>query len=257
MKVATWNVNSVRARLQRLARWLDRERPDALCLQELKVSDEAFPHEAITEAGYHAAVFGQKTYNGVAVLSRVAPQAVERGFTGGGEEARLISARLPEARILSAYVPNGRAVGSDAYASKLAWLGRLLEYLQSTARPNEPVILAGDFNVAPRDVDAENPERWADSVLCHHDARAALQRIRDWGFIDVVEAHHPEGGTYSWWDYQRLAFPMNDGLRIDHIYATVPLAQVCAGAWIDRDERKGKKTDVPSDHAPVVAEFRI
>jgi exodeoxyribonuclease-3 len=136
-------------------------------------------------------------------------------------------------------------------------MGRLLDVLDARHDPADPVVLTGDFNVAPDDLDAEDPERWAPSVLCHASVREALERIRRWGFVDVVRKHNPEGRLYSWWDYRRLAFPRNDGLRIDHIFATAPLAKASAGAWVDRNQRKGRKTDIPSDHAPVVADFEI
>lgn len=259
MKLVTWNVNSIRSRLDRVARWLHREQPDVVCLQELKVTDDAFPTDAIRDAGYHAAAYGQKTYNGVAILSLLEPKDVVRGMgpTDHDPEARLIGADVDGVRVFSAYFPNGRTVGSDTYAYKLDWIRRLRAYLERTASPSDAVVLAGDFNVAPRDEDVANPERWGGSVLCHDDARRALEELREWGFVDVFEKHHPDGGVFSWWDYQMLAFPKNDGLRIDHIFATEPLARRCTGAFIDRNERKGKKTDTPSDHAPVVAEFEV
>jgi exodeoxyribonuclease-3 len=254
MKLATWNVNSIRARQERLLAWLERVEPDVVCLQELKGTDEAFPYDVIRAAGYHAAVFGQKTYNGVAILSRVEPVDVVRGLQDGDDDpqARLISADIQGVRVLSAYFPNGQAVGTEAFALKLAWMRRLRAYLERRHRPSEPLVLCGDFNVAPDDTDVARPEAWAESVLCHPDSRAGLEEIRDWGLVDVFRQHHPQGGLYSWWDYQRLAFPKNDGLRIDHIFATSPLAARCPSAEIDRQERKGPK---PSDHAPVIAVF--
>jgi len=254
MKVATWNVNSIRSRLERLLRWLDRVRPDALCLQELKATDEVFPHEAIRDAGYYAAVHGQKTYNGVAILSRSEPEAVERGMAGDVDdsEARLVSAQVDGVRVISAYVPNGQVVGSEKYAYKLDWLRRLREHLERQFDRSTPLILCGDLNVARDDLDVAHPEKWAGSVLCHQEARKSLERILGWGLTDVFRQHHPEGGLYSWWDYRMLAFPKNDGLRIDHVFATAPMAKRCTSAEIDREERKGQK---PSDHAPVIATF--
>jgi len=254
VKIATWNVNSIRSRLERLLRWLEKTQSDVVCLQETKVRDEAFPFEAIQAAGYHAAVFGQKAYNGVAILARGEPANVARGFGDEEEdpEARLIAADVAGVRVVSAYVPNGRAVGSTKYEYKLAWLGRLGRYLQKRHAPAEPLVVCGDFNVAPDDLDVANPQRWAGSVLCHPSARDAFEPIRQRGLTDVFRQHHPEGGIYSWWDYRMLAFPKNDGLRIDHVLATEPMAKRCTGAEIDRDERKGPK---PSDHAPVVATF--
>jgi exodeoxyribonuclease-3 len=254
MKIATWNVNSVRSRLERLLSWLEKAEPDIVCLQELKVTDDAFPYEPIRDAGYHAAVCGQKTYNGVAILARVEPANVERGLGDDVDDpqARLIAADVAGVRVISAYFPSGQVVGSEKYTYKLDWLRRLKEYLEQRYRPSDPLVLCGDFNVAPDDHDAANPEKWAGSVLCHETAREALENVRSWGLTDVFRQHHPEGGIYSWWDYRMLGFPKNDGLRIDHIFATKPLAERCTGAEIDRDERKGQK---PSDHAPVIATF--
>ena len=254
MKLATWNVNSVRARQERLLRWLEKHQPDILCLQELKGTEDNFPFDAIHEAGYHAAVYGQKTYNGVAILSRTEPSAVLKGFNDETEDpqARLISAMIHDVRVICAYFPNGAEVGSDKYTYKLDWMDRLVRFLNREASPSDPMILCGDFNVAPDDQDVARPEAWMDTVLCHPEVRESLERIRSYGFTDVFRMHHPEGGIYSWWDYRNLGFPKNNGLRIDHIFATEPLAKNCGSAVIDRDERKGKS---PSDHAPVIATF--
>jgi len=256
MKIATWNVNSIRSRLERLVRWLERTGPDVVCLQELKVTEEAFPFGPILDTGYHAAVCGQKTYNGVAILAREEPVHVDRGL-GDGEndpQARLIAADVSGVRVLSAYVPNGQTVGSEKYAYKLDWLRRLHEHLKRRYAPSDSLVVCGDFNVAPDDRDVANPERWAGSVLCDQAAREALENVRRWGLADVFRQHHPAGGVYSWWDYRMLAFPKNDGLRIDHIFTTQRLAGRCTAAEIDRDERKGRK---PSDHAPVIATFEV
>jgi exodeoxyribonuclease III len=252
MKLATWNVNSVRSREERLLRWLDKTRPDVLCLQELKTVDASFPRESIEAAGYRVVVFGQKTYNGVAILSRVEPTDVQRGMGDVDPEARLLAAEISGIRIINAYFPNGQAVGSEKWAYKLDWMRRLAKHLDRHYRPSDPVILCGDFNVVRDDLDAARPDDWAGTVLCHPDAREGLEAIRQWGFTDVFREHHPAGGVYSWWDYRMLAFPKNNGLRLDHIFATAPMAWRCRSAEIDRDERKGAK---PSDHAPVVAVF--
>lgn len=254
MKVATWNVNSVRVRLPRILAWLAAQQPDVLCLQEIKVENAAFPAPAFEAAGYHAAVNGQRTYHGVAILSREPPIEIAAGLRDGGDDAqaRLVSARVGDVRILSAYVPNGGEVGSDKFAYKLAWLDRLRAHLMATASAQEPLVLCGDLNVAPEDRDVARPEAWSDTVLCHPDARAALQRVFEWGLVDTFRLHHESGGFYSWWDYRQLAFAKNDGLRIDHVLATAPLAARCTSASIDRDARKGPQ---PSDHAPVIAEF--
>ncbi len=253
MIIATWNVNSVRARLERLRSWLQRRRPDVVCLQELKVVDEAFPADPLRELGYHSVVHGQKTYNGVAILSRDEPRHVHRGLEDDDPQARLIAARVGGVRVVSVYVPNGESVGSGKYAYKLAWMECLRGWLSRRCSPDEPLVLCGDFNVAPDDRDVAFPDLWADSVLCHPDVRKALAGILAWGLEDVVRRHHPEGGIYSWWDYRMLAFPRNNGLRIDHVFATRVLAARCTAAEVDRDERRGDK---PSDHAPVIVTFR-
>lgn len=254
VKIATWNVNSVRARLERLLAWLQRAQPDIVCLQELKAKEDAFPYEAIRQAGYHAAVYGQRTFNGVGILSRVEPQDVRRGMGDDVEDshARFLAARIGEIRVLSAYVPNGQVVGSQQYAYKLDWLRRLRAFLEKHFTAETPLVLCGDFNVARDALDVANPAAWEESVLFHPTSRAALEELLSWGLVDVHRQHHPEGGLYSWWDYRMLAFPKNDGLRLDYVFATQPLALRSTSTEIDRQERKGEK---PSDHAPVVATF--
>lgn len=256
LKVATWNVNSIRSRLDRVLAWLQKETPSVVCLQELKCEADAFPFDVLRDAGYHAAVYGQKTYNGVAILSRTEPEAVLAGWGAApeDEQARLVAARVGGVRVVSAYVPNGAVVGSDKWVYKLDWLARLPAYLTRTTAAGEPVLLCGDFNVAPDERDVARPEVWRASVLFHDDARRALTGVVGWGLHDVVRQHHEGPGPYSWWDYRNLAFPKNDGLRIDHIFATPALAGRCTEAYVDRDERKGDK---PSDHAPVVAVFDV
>lgn len=253
--IATWNVNSVRAREERLLAFLERTGADVVCLQELKVADEAFPLEAVRSRGYHAVVYGQKTYNGVAILAREEPTDARRGMGEGNadSQARLVEARVRGVRVASAYFPNGERVGSEKWAYKLAWMERLRAHLAATAVPGEPFALCGDFNVAPEDRDVARPERWKDTVLCHPDARAALARIAAVGFEDAFRRVRPDAGLYSWWDYRMLGFPKNDGLRIDHIFATAPLVARASAAEIDRNERKGKG---PSDHVPVLVTFQ-
>ncbi len=254
MKIASWNVNSIRAREERLVRWLEKHQPDVLCLQELKAADGQFPHEAVGKAGYRAAIFGQKTYNGVAILAHEEPQEVERGFGDGHEDeaARVIAATVGGVRVISAYVPNGQVVGSEKWTYKLDWMRRLRGWLDKRHVPTDEVALCGDFNVAPEVRDVENPQSWEQSVLFHPDVRAAFRDVQAWGFEDTLRLITPEPGLYSWWDYRLLSFPKNDGLRLDLILASPPLAGRCRAASIDRPERKGKQ---PSDHAPVIAEF--
>lgn len=259
MKLATWNINSARAREARLVQWLEKHDVDVLCLQEIKTPTDQFPYDAMRAAGYSCAVHGQRTYNGVAILSRVEASEVTLGFGDDVDDpqARVISANIGGVLVISAYFPNGKTVGAPEFDYKLEWMTRLLRYLERTADPAKPLILAGDFNVAPYDTDAAEPARWADSVLCHESVRRALDRIRDWGFVDVFHQHHPHGGIFSWWDYRMLAFPKNLGLRIDHVFATCSLAQRCTAVSVDREERKKGTVDKPSDHAPVIAEFTL
>ncbi len=265
MKLVTWNVNSVRARHDRVVAFLDRETPDIVCLQELKVVDDAFPHEAIAARGYHVETHGQPTYNGVAILSRTPLRDIARGFSDGDDDdpqARLITATVDgpggdAVRVTSAYIPNGSTVGSDKWAYKLAWMARLRAALDGLSG-GHPYVLCGDFNVAPDDRDAHNPARWAASVLMHADARAALAAWRAWGLEDTVRALHPDAdeGPFTWWDYRNLGFPKNDGLRIDHVYATPSLAARATEARVDRDERRAPKDATPpSDHAPLLVTF--
>jgi len=254
MKLASWNVNSIRARVDRVIDWLDAQRPDVLCMQELKCEEQAFPRERFEAIGYKVAAVFQKTYNGVAIATRATLDDVRVGLDDGEEEqqARLIAATLDGVRIVSAYVPNGQEVGSDKYAYKLKWMERLRRYLDTHHKPSEQLVVCGDFNVAPEDRDVHDPLLWAPLTLFHIDARQALEKVRAWGLVDTFRLHHQEAGAYSWWDYRQLSFPHGKGLRIDHVFASEPLARRCSSAWIDREARKGKQ---PSDHAPVLAVF--
>ena len=254
MKIATWNVNSIRARMDRLCAWCTAQSPDVLCLQETKVEDDAFPLLEVQALGYHAIVHGQKTYNGVAVLTRQPAQEVARGFGDGVEDthARFLVVRVGDVQVGSVYVPNGQAVGTDKFAYKLKWLARWRSGLASHARPTDPMVFCGDMNVAPEDLDLYDPEGWRGEVMCHPDERAGLAGVRDWGLVDVFRRLHPDVQQFTWWDYRQLSFPKNHGLRIDHILCSAPMAARCLSVGVDRDARKGP---TPSDHAPVVAEF--
>ncbi len=254
MKVASWNVNSVKVRRERLLSWLARHSPDVLCLQELKTEDAGFPFEDLYEVGYQAVVHGQRTYNGVGIVSKHVAEDVRRGFEDGIDdtEARMISARIDGVRVLSCYVPNGQETSSTKWPYKLSWLDRLYAYLETHHQPSEPLVVCGDFNIAPEDRDCYDPEGWKDSVLCHPEVREKLARLNAWGLVDTFRMHVQDAGKYSWWDYRMLAFPKGRGLRIDFVFATKAFAERCTSASIDREERKGKQ---PSDHAPVVAEF--
>ena len=255
MKVATWNVNSIRARRQHVMDWLDAAQPDVLCLQELKVTDTDFPYDDIRECGYEAAVSGQKTRNGVAILSRHPIADVVHGLGDDEDDpqARLISGRIKGATVLSAYFPNGGEVGSDKYEYKLRWMARLGRMLARRFDPaTDELALCGDFNVAPWDDDIGRLSEWRSSVLACDPVRDALTQIASFGLHDVVRPFHPAGGVFSWWDYRGRGFERGNGLRIDHIYCTPKLAERAIGAAVDREER-GRKS--PSDHAPAVVEF--
>jgi exodeoxyribonuclease III len=257
VRLASWNVNSIRVRQERLLRWLEAHQPDVLCLQELKATEAQFPFGAIRAAGYDVAVSAQKGYNGVAILARsgLGLDDVRVGLSDGVADpaARLISATVGGLRVITVYVPNGQVVGSDKYAYKLEWFGRLRKYLERHHRTSEPLVLCGDFNVAPEERDVQFPREWERSVLFHPGVRETLREMMSWGLTDTFRLHHQEGGFYSWWDYRMLAFPKNDGLRLDLILATAPLARRCTEASIDRNERKGK---LASDHVPVLATLR-
>jgi len=254
MHVATWNVNSIRAREERVLAWLAATKPDVLCLQELKVVDAKFPREPVEALGYHVETHGQPTYNGVAILSREPLADVDRGFGDDDpdDHARFIAATTCGVRVMCAYVPNGQAPDSPKFQYKLRWFERLGAYLGSRLDPTTAALLCGDFNVAPADLDVHDPVAWEGHVLCTHEERAALGRVMDGRLVDVVRRVHPDTQLFSWWDYRQLGFPKNRGLRIDHIVATPPLAERVTDAGVDREARKGKQ---PSDHAPVWARF--
>jgi exodeoxyribonuclease III len=254
LTIASWNINSVRARVARLEAWLTLKKPDVLCLQELKCTEEQFPLEVVQRLGYHAAVYGQKTYNGVAILSTTPLEEVERGLPLADDdgEARVLGATVRGTRVLSVYAPNGQSVDSPAYQGKLAFYARLRRALDGRYRPEAPLVLCGDFNVAPEERDVWDPVLWEGQTLFSLPERAALKEVVAFGLEDTFRRHHSEPGRYSWWDYRMLGFPKNRGLRIDAIYATRSLAERCEAADIDREARKGK---LPSDHAPVWARF--
>lgn len=254
MRIATWNVNSLRARLELALNWLAEDGPDIVCLQETKVTDDLFPHESLSELGYGVAFAGQKTYNGVAILSRLPIEDVLTSLPGapGEDEKRFIAATVNGIRVINIYVPNGQEVSSPKFQYKLDWLDCLQTFLQTTHRPEESLALCGDFNIAPEARDLYDPEEWDGEVLFHPDERAAFTRFVDWGLGDTFRMHHEDAGLYSWWDYRGGAFRRNLGIRIDHILATPPLAQRCTDVTLERELRRLPK---PSDHIPVVATF--
>jgi exodeoxyribonuclease-3 len=252
MKIVTYNINSIRMRLERLLAWVDAQRPDVLCLQETKVTDDLFPRAPFEERGYHVALWGQKTYNGVAIVARAPLSNVARGFGDGEDEpeARLIAADVDGVRVMNAYVPNGQAPGTEKYQKKLRWMARMANHVGAAAAGGAPVVVVGDFNVAPEDRDVHDPARWAGQIHCSEPERAALQGIVAAGLVDGFRQLRPEAGLYTWWDYRQLSFPKNKGLRIDHILVTPSVAGRLREASIDREARKGAQ---PSDHAPVIA----
>ncbi|HEY7544046.1 MAG TPA: exodeoxyribonuclease III, partial [Blastocatellia bacterium] len=224
-------------------------------LQETKCIDDKFPREPFTSIGYNVETFGQPTYNGVAILSRMPCEAVQRGFPDDARDApaRLIAATIDGTRVINVYVPNGSVVGSDKYAFKLDWMKRLRGFLDSHHAKDERVLICGDFNVAPEDIDVHNPELWRGQVLFSEPERSALEEIREWGLVDAFRLHNKEGKQFSWWDYRAASFRRNAGLRIDHIFVSGPLARRCTASKIDKEPRRWER---PSDHAPVIAEFR-
>jgi exodeoxyribonuclease-3 len=255
VKLATWNVNSITARLPLVLKWLDETRPDVLCLQETKCTDDRFPYKAFQELGYNAEVFGQPTYNGVAILSLSADgEDLQRGFPDDDATAhsRLIAATVEGVRIINVYIPNGAFVGSEKYGFKLEWMRRLREFLDSRYDTAERVFLCGDFNVAPEDRDVHNPKLWSGRILFSEPEKAALDEIKKWGFVDAFRLHNSEDKQFSWWDYRAGAFRRNLGLRIDHVWMSPALAKECTAAFIDKEPRGWER---PSDHAPVVVEL--
>ncbi len=254
MKIASWNINSIRARQERLLEYLASRAPDVLCLQELKCVDDSFPGEALGQAGYHFVSHGQKTYNGVAILSKLPQQEATRGLQDGVEDpqSRVIAATIGGLRVVSIYAPNGQAPGTEAYAYKLEWFRRLRAWLRAQARPEQPIIVCGDFNVAPDDRDLHDPAGQAGQIMASDPERAGFQELLGLGLTDAFRLFHHEPGRYTWWDYRQLAFPKNVGMRIDHLLVSATLLGRIAACDIDRDMRKGKK---PSDHAPVWLEL--
>jgi exodeoxyribonuclease-3 len=256
MKIVSWNINSLRKRQERLLTWLAATRPDVVCLQETKCTDEQFPAADLRMAGYHSAFHGQKSYNGVAILSKSELRDVRTALCDEEEDpqARVIAATVDGIRVLSVYAPNGQAVGSPAYDYKLKWYERLRNCLSEQENAASDLVVCGDFNVAPQDEDVHDPVLWRGAIMCSEGERAAFQDLCAAGLTDTLRLHHPETGLFSWWDYRMLSFPKNRGLRIDAILASKSLALRCRDAGIEREMRKGKE---PSDHAPVWAEFAI
>lgn len=253
MRIVTWNVNSVRMRLSQLVGWLERHRPDALCLQETKIPDDGFPRLEIEAMGYSIETHGQKGYNGVAIVSRHPMEHVARGFGDLDDtQKRVIAATVNGIRIMSLYVPNGESTQSPKYAAKLEWLDHFLRILAGRHRAEEPLVLCGDFNIAPEDRDVHDPKRWRGKLLCSDPEREKFRAFLGWGLHDAVRLKTQEGGFYTWWDYRLNGFGRNWGLRLDHFLISAPLASRVQEVWVDREARG---QDKPSDHAPVVLDL--
>lgn len=257
MKIASWNVNSLNVRLPQVLAWLQSAQPDLLGLQETKLPDERFPRAEIEAAGYHVIFSGQKTYNGVAVLSRLQPEADDIVTDLPGlvdDQRRVLGATYGGVRFLNLYVPNGQEVGSDKYAYKLGWLGKLREYLKDQLGQHDRLVVVGDFNIAPEDRDVHDPELWRGAVLCSDAERSAFQELLQLGLADTFRLFQQEPASFSWWDYRQAAFRRNMGLRIDHILASDAMAAACTSSVVDKEPRRWER---PSDHAPAVAEFKL
>ena len=252
-KIASWNVNSLRVRLPHLETWLAQEQPDVIALQEIKLEDKNFPIAEITAAGYHAVFSGQKTYNGVALLSKQPLDKIETAFPNFvDEQRRVLAATLGDIRIINLYVPNGSSVGSDKYQYKLKWLEQLKYYLQAQLLLYPQIIVLGDFNIAPEDKDVHDPKAWEGSVLVSEAERVALREILADGLLDAFRLFEDDAGHYTWWDYRMNAFKRNLGLRIDHILISKALQPHCNSCYIDKTPRSWER---PSDHTPILASF--
>jgi len=271
MRIATWNVNSLKARMERVEEWLAGKQPDVLMMQETKLADEAAPAMAFGMAGYELVHHGEGRWNGVAIASRVGVEGIVTNFGDGpvrrspgtdaiaealeaeaseaaADEARMVSAVCGGVRVVSIYAPNGRALDTPFYRAKLAWFERLARWLAEDCDPGQQIVIGGDYNVAPEDADVYDMADFAGATHVSEPERAALAKMRDWGLVDAYRLHHPEPGRFSWWDYRAGDFHNGRGMRIDHLYVTRSVAERCTGAEIDRDARKGK---LPSDHAPM------
>ena len=253
MKLATWNVNSLAVRLPQVLDWLAAHRPDVLCLQETKLTDDKFPHAALAAAGYELQWFGQKTYNGVALLSRTAATGVVKNIPGLGDpQARVIAGTIDGVRVIGAYIPNGQDTESDKFVYKLRWLSALREWLATEMSAHPKLVLMGDYNIAPEDRDVHDPVLWAGQVLCTPEERAHFKGLIALGLSDAFRLFEQPPKSWSWWDYRNLAFRKNQGLRIDHILVSEALRASVTSCVIDKPTRKNER---PSDHAPVIVEL--
>jgi exodeoxyribonuclease-3 len=257
VRIATWNVNSLKVRMERALEWVSYAGPDVLCLQETKLGDAAFPHMAFSALGYDSVHHGSGQWNGVAILSRVGLESPVMGFADGADpdpDTRLISALCGGVHVSSVYVPNGRSVGSDHYVYKLSWLARLGRHLDVLASPEEQVAVCGDFNIAPEDKDVWDPAAFVGSTHVTPEERAALVRLEDWGLVDAFRSRWQDDRLYTYWDYRAGDFHEHRGLRIDLALVSRPLADKVTWSLVDRNARKGK---LPSDHAPLFVDIDI
>lgn len=253
LKVASWNVNSLKVRLPHVLAWCDAAQPDVLALQETKLTDEQFPVDTLMQAGYHSVYSGQKTYNGVAILSREPANDIVTDVDGLDDpQRRILAATIGDVRIINLYVVNGSEVGSEKYAYKLHWLEQVNSWVADEMHKHDKLIVLGDFNIAPDDRDVHDPEAWKGKILCSKPERKALQTMLGFGLTDTFRLFEQKERTWSWWDYRMAAFRRNMGLRIDLVLASKALADNCSAAYIDKEPRRQQR---PSDHAPVIAEF--
>ena len=254
MIVASWNVNSLSVRMAQLADWIRAHRPNVVCLQETKLVDDKFPRAEFDELGYTYEFYGEKTYNGVAIISDRPMTNVQKGFIEEEEPRarRFIEAQIGSVYILNCYIPNGQRIGSDKYDYKLKWIDSLRSHLDKQHKPESKLLVCGDFNIAPEDRDVYKPAEVHGTIMVSEVERDKLEHVRQWGFTDAFRMHNQDGGNYTWWDYRMGAFRRNMGFRIDHIWVTKALGETCTAAWIDKEPRKLER---PSDHVPIVAEF--
>lgn len=256
MRIATWNINGMRARFEFLRRWLGDRRPDIVGLQELKMTDDLFPHDELRAEGYKAVAHGQKAWNGVAILTRADAVATRSGLPGAEDQgARLIGARIGDLEFITVYCPNGKDVTHDDYGRKLTWFDRLADYLAGEHRPQSPLVLCGDFNICPAPIDSWNEEKLTGGIFHTEQERARFGRLADWGLVDLFRDRHPGVREFSWWDYRGGAFHRRQGLRIDFLLGTESVRERLREVRIDRDYRKKLDDLTPSDHAPVIADL--
>ena len=253
MKIATWNVNSMKVRLPHVVEWLQANDPDVLVLQEIKQLTENFPVDELQAIGYRSIASGQKTYNGVAVIGKTPCTDTITDFPDFEDpQRRVLACTVDDVRVIDLYVPNGSEVGSEKYAYKLEWLASLKRFLESEMQQHDNVVVLGDFNIAPADADVHDPEKWGDAILCSPFERAALTSLLDLGLTDVFRKFEHPDKTFSWWDYRAAGFRRNAGLRIDLILTSASMTERCTASYVDKEPRAWER---PSDHAPVVAEF--